>query len=287
MADQLSALNSLLKRCQEVMELEIPNRQLFFDAPQNTHLHHVPRLLIFTSGETVLDCSVKGRIEQRHIQSPAIIYSSAGSYCRETSFSGALTAFSFSYYKDYIRSMVIYRSKDPANPPPEDIYYHTESPLSAAGFALLETIEKLHNSNCDDVGADLLLPLYKLTIRELRQSTPTDECVYRKRVWARICTLLRSHCHEPITRREVAEWMRISPGYVSILCKRNSQQSFSQLKLSYQLERAEKLLRSGNMNIEETALNSGFTNSNYFIRRFRQRYGVSPGAYRNSIRQEN
>ena len=100
------------------------------------------------------------------------------------------------------------------------------------------------------------------------------------RTWTRICYLLQTHCHEAISRSQLAKMLRITPEYVSNLCKNHSGKSFSELKLAYQLERAEKLLNNTDLNIEEIALNCGFNSSNYFIRRFKSVYGVTPNTFR-------
>jgi len=55
----------------------------------------------------------------------------------------------------------------------------------------------------------------------------------------------------------------------------------SYLKL-VRIETAKRLLRQGRMNVKEVALASGFPDSNYFCRIFRQEVGISPGNFRHS-----
>lgn len=50
--------------------------------------------------------------------------------------------------------------------------------------------------------------------------------------------------------------------------------------LKVRLEHAGKLLTESDMTVSEVAANTGFTDSNYFIKQFRRRYGVSPGRFR-------
>lgn len=42
------------------------------------------------------------------------------------------------------------------------------------------------------------------------------------------------------------------------------------------LKKSIELLKDGNMNITEIAINCGFNDVNYFSRLFKKRYGVSP-----------
>ncbi|MFT8929091.1 MAG: helix-turn-helix transcriptional regulator [Sporolactobacillus sp.] len=46
------------------------------------------------------------------------------------------------------------------------------------------------------------------------------------------------------------------------------------------LEHAARLLKSG-MTVTEAAFSSGFDNLNYFSRRFRRDYGITPSAFKN------
>ena len=50
------------------------------------------------------------------------------------------------------------------------------------------------------------------------------------------------------------------------------------------LERAKMLLRNPNLGIAEVAYQSGFRDPGYFIKRFREQTGVTPGRYRSNLR---
>ena len=170
---------------------------------------------------------------------------------------------------------------DGITPPPtaNDIFVHSSESLCEGGIKLIELISSLYNCNQIKAAEDLLVPLLRLTMATLSKSSqsPVKEV---GAIWGTLCLSLRNHCHEQCSRRDLARWLRITPGYVSILCKKYSGKSFSDLKLSFQFEQAEKLLQSSNMNIEEIALACGFNSSNYFVRQFKKNYKITPGAYR-------
>jgi len=55
---------------------------------------------------------------------------------------------------------------------------------------------------------------------------------------------------------------------------------------SVRLERVCESLAASDEPIERIALKQGFSSGNYLYYVFRKRFGMTPGAYRNSIRKE-
>jgi len=190
---------------------------------------------------------------------------------------------SFSFFPNYIRAMHIDCDGVHIPPTERDIFYHTDQPLSDAGIALLKAIDCLLEADNQPLAEELLFPLFQITVEDLKVSdaSPSERYLRPMRRWNQINAFLREHREESITRSQVARLFRISPGYVSELCRQNTGESFSQVKLHYQLERAENLLIHSGMNVNEIAAQCGFSSANYFIRRFRKAYGVTPHVYRN------
>ena len=280
MEDYQVSLQGLLDRCQEIFTIPIEKKLLFFNAPEKAKLHYVKRLLVLISGGIKIKYSNGEQIIYADLSEPAIIYSSDKSFFWSKTLDGTPSVcFSFSYFPTFIRGMVI--DYDGINTPPtqRDIFYHTDMPLSPGGIQLLDTVEKLHSAGQDTIAAELLLPLLRLTIADMQQKSPLPVAI-PSRTWSRLCYFIQTHCHETVTRSQVAKLLRITPEYVSNLCRKYSGKSFSELKLSYQFEHAEKLLNTTDLNIEEIALACGFNSSNYFVRRFKSVYGITPGTYR-------
>ena len=280
MEDYQVSLPGLLERCQEIFAVPIEKKMLFFDAPEKAKLHYVKRLLIFLSGTTELRYSINGKVVKSDQTEPAIVYSSDKSFFwNKLNPNTPSVAFSFSYFPDFIRGMII--DYDGVHEPPtmRDIFYHSDNPLSAAGMQILDTIEILHNDGQDAIAGELLFPLLRLTLADM-QKTHSLPVAMPSRKWSRLCYFIQTHCHEAVSRNQIAALLRITPEYVSNLCRKYSGKSFSELKLSYQMEHAEKLLQDTDLNIEEIALNCGFNSANYFVRKFKSIYGVTPGVFR-------
>lgn len=277
-----NSLEKLLATTRTVLGMTGIPKQLFFDAPESgvPHTHHVPRLLVLLEGEQDGIVCSDGCATRIRMTAPLLLYSAREALLYKKGIGTPYRALSFSFFPDYIRAMEI--DYDGVHPPPtrRDNYYHTAEPICPEGFQLITLIDALHARGSDETARELLLPLLRLTVAELKRSSEAP-VADTNILWSRICTNLRLHCHEPVGRREIADLLRITPGYVSILCRKYSGKSFSEVKLSFQLENAKKLLADSYLNIEEIAQNCGFNSANYFIRRFKHAYGMTPGAWRN------
>jgi len=282
MADFRVSLPELLIWCRRAEATAISQRLLFFESEEKGWIHYVPRLLVLLEGKCVLRSGERhGKPGDPVVEAPAFLYCSrsGGLFTGKVGNSPSKTL-SFSYYPTYIRAMMI--DFDGVNMPPtaRDVFYHSAAPLSGPGTKVLELLDLLHDAGDDGSVRELLPLLYKLTLRDLEASSAAPVLMVRK-LWDDINTYLREHRSEPVTRAQIAELFRISPGYVSELCRRYADGSFSQLKLRYQLEHAEHLLRHSRLSVNEIAEDSGFSCANYFIRRFRSVYGTTPHVYRN------
>jgi AraC-like DNA-binding protein len=88
---------------------------------------------------------------------------------------------------------------------------------------------------------------------------------------------VREHFAEPIERATVAKLLRIHPSHVTRLFLRFAGESFGGYLLRVRLESARALLADHRLTVSEVAYLSGFTSPNYFVRAYRQRYGLTPG----------
>ena len=273
--------SKLLEAIDAVLAMDIKQKKLFCDTPYPAPYksHCVPRLLVLISGEQTARFCKDGKITHATISGPLLHFCARDSLLHKYINGTPYRALSFSYYPGYIRAMEI--NCDSITPPPtaNDIFVHSSESLCEGGFKLIELISSLYNCNQIKAAEDLLVPLLRLTMDTLSKSSQSPVKAVGA-IWGTLCLSLRNHSHEQCSRRDLARWLRITPGYVSILCKKHSGKSFSELKLAFQFEHAEKLLQSSNLNIEEIALSCGFSSSNYFIRQFKNPYGLTPGEYR-------
>jgi len=91
---------------------------------------------------------------------------------------------------------------------------------------------------------------------------------------------INDHFDQPLTRSSVSAALRISPDHLSHVFQREANTSFNDYLTHVRLEHAKELLRRYDMKIKEVARRSGFNDSNYFCRLFRQRTQRAPSEYR-------
>ena len=84
------------------------------------------------------------------------------------------------------------------------------------------------------------------------------------------------------TLEDVARHLHLSPNYASALLKRQTGRTFMQLVQESRLTRAATLLDAGST-AEAAAREVGYANMSFFYKKFAERYGCTPAAYRQRL----
>lgn len=85
---------------------------------------------------------------------------------------------------------------------------------------------------------------------------------------------------EDLSLNSVAEKIFISPQYLSKVFKDETGMNFVDYVTQTRMEKAKELLTSTTENIETIAEKVGYNTPHYFIKKFKERYGVTPRNYR-------
>lgn len=93
-----------------------------------------------------------------------------------------------------------------------------------------------------------------------------------------------SHIDRPIRQKDLLEVACLSRSALHRYLKRTTGMSYSQYISSRRVQRAKQLLANEDIPIYRVATESGFQDSAYFSRWFKQATAVSPLAYRNALR---
>lgn len=96
---------------------------------------------------------------------------------------------------------------------------------------------------------------------------------------------IENHCTEDIYLRDVANHVNISPNYFSMIFKKEIGVAFSEFLLNARLEKSKIFLKKKGIKIYEAAFKSGFNNDQYFNRIFKQKFGVTPLAFKRQWEQ--
>lgn len=94
---------------------------------------------------------------------------------------------------------------------------------------------------------------------------------------------VRRHYREKIRLRDAADAAGLSENYFSTLFRSVMGVTFSEYLCGYRLKIADGYLRAGDLSIKEIAPLCGFPSAEYFVTKYRLRYGVTPGKKGKSV----
>lgn len=116
--------------------------------------------------------------------------------------------------------------------------------------------------------------LFYLLMREY------NTCIYvegKNKVIEQAMTYIQENFSTSVTLSDIAAMFSVSPEHFSRMFKKETGLGFSKYVNSVRLRHAEKLLRSTEKpNITRIAESCGFEDSNYFSKKFKEMYGISP-----------
>ena len=95
-------------------------------------------------------------------------------------------------------------------------------------------------------------------------------------VMHRVKHYLDQNFSSQVTLKDAAEFVTLSPSYLSRLFHHEFGISFSAYLTAWRLESARHLLQTTSLQIAEVAARCGFSSSSYFIRVYSAHYGVTP-----------
>ena len=141
--------------------------------------------------------------------------------------------------------------------------YSIDIAKQLSGLASLDDILLWLESFCEKICA-------LLTERKEKRS---DKFVYMAKRY------IHEHYREKLTLSEIAEHLKISPGYLSSIFSRYMNRTVSDYIAEVKIEHAKELIDSGEYLIYEIADQLGFDNAYYFSKVFKKVTGMAPKNY--------
>lgn len=97
---------------------------------------------------------------------------------------------------------------------------------------------------------------------------------------------IEANYHRPLQLKEVAATLGYSPAYLTDLVRRKTGRTVKQWIVERRMDCARKLLIGTEKSIVQIAEQTGYLDTGYFIRQFKQLHGTSPHRWRKIPRQE-
>lgn len=129
----------------------------------------------------------------------------------------------------------------------------------------------------------LLLRLWDLFFRHLPQQKQPGGSEPKQSRQARLQIMMQyihSHYREPITLEQIASSVSISKSGALQLFQSGIRTSPVSYLIQYRLSRAAKLLHTTKKPVSEIASETGFSSAEYFCRKFKEHYHMTPNTYR-------
>ena len=101
-----------------------------------------------------------------------------------------------------------------------------------------------------------------------------------------IIKYIQQHSSEPLDNQTLAACFHFHPNYLSAQFKRSTGKPLHRFVLETRILNAVSLMESGNSSISKIAALTGFSDTNYFTRYFKQIIGTTPGKYIRSCIQK-
>lgn len=94
------------------------------------------------------------------------------------------------------------------------------------------------------------------------------------------------HVDEKLSLGDVAEGVFLNPSYISHIFKKTTGINFMDFMLEVKMDRAKVLLRDSKIRIYDVSETIGYSNPEYFSKRFKQKTGYSPVEYQEMLEEE-
>jgi two-component system response regulator YesN len=91
---------------------------------------------------------------------------------------------------------------------------------------------------------------------------------------------VKNHYQEEINLNRIAGQFFVNPAYLSRLFKNESGENFNDYLTRLRMEKAGDMVKAGSIRIADIAEMCGYQNPNYFLKKFKEFYGCTPGEYR-------
>lgn len=152
--------------------------------------------------------------------------------------------------------------------------------------ALKKLIEVYHLSEkfaSQETLKSLIRTMLQLLKRPFEQAQDTPQ---HPGTLERFMALVSSHFNETRAVADYASILNITPNYLNELCSGNLGLSAKALIDEQVMLETKRLLFHTDLSVKEIAFRLNFDDTSYFVRKFKEKIGLTPAAFRSSVRNE-
>jgi YesN/AraC family two-component response regulator len=124
----------------------------------------------------------------------------------------------------------------------------------------------------------LLIHLFRIYRND--SDNQQSSAVYKRLIVNNAIAYMKTHFHEDLRCRDLAERAYISEGYLARIFKDVTGKTLISALQDIRMDNAKTLLSDSNLIVPDVAAQCGYTDIKYFYALFRKTVGCTPGAYR-------
>jgi AraC-like DNA-binding protein len=159
--------------------------------------------------------------------------------------------------------------------------WRTQETLGSKGEHLLQLLGAAPAERLGERTFTMLMEILLAEITSLVERAPEHMRATQAVLWQSVCDYVSEHWSDPnLSRESAARFFHRHPNHFSRFFHTHAKQNFRTYVNEIRLERSLHFLRDLRYNVTDAANLCGFTDVQYFIRCFRQRFGFTPGEYR-------
>jgi AraC-like DNA-binding protein len=164
--------------------------------------------------------------------------------------------------------------------------WRTSETLGAKGDHLLQLMRDEPAQRLGDRTFVLLMEILIAEVANLVERAPEHLRPTQAVLWQSVCDYVSEHWSDPqLSRKGTARFFNRHPNHFSRFFHVHARRNFRAYVNEIRLERSLHFLRDLRYNVTDAASLCGFTDVQYFIRCFRERFGFTPGEYRKRYEQ--
>lgn len=151
---------------------------------------------------------------------------------------------------------------------------------------LVSEVQRPADGDADDLVNALLVKLLVGLRRSVARQEPPGpapslvNAAYRREVVKRVDSFMRNHLTHPLSRRQVAEAVHLSPAHLARVYRQVTGKTLNDRLTELRVEYGKQLLLESTLSVTQVGLSVGYRSFSHFSAVFKDRVGIPPSDYR-------